>query len=116
MKKFALAALGIFLIATVGCDGGAKDGGAKDGAAKDGAARDGGAKDGAAKKMGASPVLGGAAATLAAFDAAPPVIADSPFKEGEMLPEIAGVDTAGGRFKISDYRGKVVMIDFSGKW
>ena len=118
MKKVALAAVGIFLIALAGCDSGAKDGGGKDGGGKDGPAKTADANRGGNPGVTAdvSPGAGGAAATLAAFDAAPPVVADSPLKEGEVIPDIEGVDTDGTRFKISDYRGKVVMIDFWGNW
>ncbi len=35
---------------------------------------------------------------------------------GEMAPEIAGEDLDGKKFKLSDYRGKVVLIDFWGDW
>ena len=35
---------------------------------------------------------------------------------GEMAPEIEGVDLDGVEFKLSDYRGKVVMLDFYGDW
>ncbi len=35
---------------------------------------------------------------------------------GEMAPEIEGVDLDGVKFKLSDYRGKVVMLDFYGDW
>lgn len=31
---------------------------------------------------------------------------------GQRAPEIAGVDLDGRSFKLSDYRGKVVMLDF----
>lgn len=31
-------------------------------------------------------------------------------------PEIEGVDLDGVRFKLSDYRGKVVLLSFSGEW
>ncbi len=118
MKKVALAAVGIFLIALAGCDSGAKDGGGKDGGGKDGPAKTADANRGVTPGTAPSvaPGAGGAAATLAAFDAAPPVVADSPLKEGEVIPDIEGVDTDGTRFKISDYRGKVVMIDFWGNW
>jgi hypothetical protein len=122
MKKVALAAVGIFLIALAGCDSGAKDGGGKDGGGKDGPAKTADANRGGTPGVtpgtapSVAPGAGGAAATLAAFDAAPPVVADSPLKEGEVIPDIEGVDTDGTRFKISDYRGKVVMIDFWGNW
>ncbi|MCI0639112.1 MAG: TlpA family protein disulfide reductase [Gemmataceae bacterium] len=36
--------------------------------------------------------------------------------EGKVAPEIDGVDLEGRRMKLSDYRGKVVLIDFWGDW
>jgi hypothetical protein len=35
---------------------------------------------------------------------------------GMIVPEIEGEDTDGKKFKLSDYRGKVVMLDFWGHW
>ena len=35
---------------------------------------------------------------------------------GKQAPEIEAGDTDGETFKLSDYRGKVVMIDFWGHW
>lgn len=35
---------------------------------------------------------------------------------GKVAPEITGEDVAGVAFKLSDYRGKVVMLDFWGFW
>ena len=35
---------------------------------------------------------------------------------GKVAPEIEGEDTDGVKFKLSDYRGKVVVIDFWGHW
>jgi hypothetical protein len=35
---------------------------------------------------------------------------------GQVAPDIAGADLDGVDFKLSDYRGKVVMIDFWGDW
>ncbi|MDA7902134.1 peroxiredoxin family protein [Mariniblastus sp.] len=35
---------------------------------------------------------------------------------GDVAPEIEGVDLDGVAFKLSDYRGKVVMLDFYGDW
>lgn len=35
---------------------------------------------------------------------------------GEEAPEIVGKDLEGVEFKLSDYRGKVVMLDFYGDW
>lgn len=35
---------------------------------------------------------------------------------GNLAPEINGKDMDGVAFKLSDYRGKVVMLDFWGDW
>jgi hypothetical protein len=35
---------------------------------------------------------------------------------GKTAPEIEGEDLDGKRFKLSDYRGKVVVLDFWGNW
>jgi len=35
---------------------------------------------------------------------------------GKAAPEIEGEDTDGKKFKLSDYRGKVVLLDFWGNW
>ena len=35
---------------------------------------------------------------------------------GSVAPEIVGVDVEGVSFKLSDYRGKVVLLDFWGFW
>ncbi len=35
---------------------------------------------------------------------------------GDVAPDIFGVDIDGVPFKLSDYRGKVVVIDFWGDW
>jgi hypothetical protein len=35
---------------------------------------------------------------------------------GKVAPEITGEDLDGVNFKLSDYRGKVVVIDFWGDW
>ena len=35
---------------------------------------------------------------------------------GKVAPEIEGEDIDGVAFKLSDYRGKVVVIDFWGNW
>ena len=34
----------------------------------------------------------------------------------KVAPDIEGEDMDGVKFKLSDYRGKVVMIDFWGDW
>jgi hypothetical protein len=35
---------------------------------------------------------------------------------GKVTPEIEGEDIEGVKFKLSDYRGKVVLLDFWGHW
>jgi hypothetical protein len=35
---------------------------------------------------------------------------------GQLAPEIAGADIDGVPFRLSDYRGKVVVLDFWGHW
>jgi len=35
---------------------------------------------------------------------------------GKVAPEIEGKDVDGKKFKLSDYRGKVVVLDFWGDW
>jgi len=35
---------------------------------------------------------------------------------GTFAPEIVGQDVTGKPIKLSDYRGKVVMLDFFGNW
>jgi peroxiredoxin len=37
-------------------------------------------------------------------------------KEGKIAPEIEGKDHEGKSFKLSDFRGKVVVLTFSGNW
>ena len=38
------------------------------------------------------------------------------FEVGNLAPEIQGEDLDGVKFKLSDYRGKVVVLDFWGDW
>ena len=35
---------------------------------------------------------------------------------GKVAPDIVGTDVDGVEFKLSDYRGKVVFLDFWGDW
>lgn len=35
---------------------------------------------------------------------------------GKVAPDIVGEDIDGQSFKLSDYRGKVVVLDFWGNW
>jgi hypothetical protein len=47
-----------------------------------------------------------------------PQLAEGPpgLAVGAMAPEIAGEDIDGAFFRLSDYRGKVVLLDFWGNW
>jgi cytochrome oxidase Cu insertion factor (SCO1/SenC/PrrC family) len=56
-------------------------------------------------------VLGTAALLLCASF----VAAEAP-AVGKKAPEIKGEDLDGKAFKLSDYRGKVVLLDFWGFW
>lgn len=38
------------------------------------------------------------------------------FRVGNIAPEIVGEDIDGETFRLSDYRGKVVVVDFWGDW
>ena len=38
------------------------------------------------------------------------------FAIGDLAPEISGTDLNGEPFKLSDYRGQVVVLDFWGNW
>lgn len=35
---------------------------------------------------------------------------------GSVAPDIVGVDLEGVEFKLSDYKGQVIMLDFYGDW
>lgn len=51
-------------------------------------------------------------------DTKAPVRTDLPvgLEVGNLSPEIAGMDLAGQRFRLSDYRGRVIVVDFWGDW
>ncbi len=102
MKKTILPMLAIVLIAAVGCSKDKGDDSSEKGASK-------GTTTSTAKgSTGGSPVA------EMAF-AAPAVVVGTP-EIGKPVPEIEGTDTDGKPFKLSDYRGKVVMLDFWGDW
>jgi hypothetical protein len=48
--------------------------------------------------------------------APPPVEEPGGLPLGGAAPEIAGEDIDGAPFKLSDYRGQVVLLDFWGNW
>jgi hypothetical protein len=43
-------------------------------------------------------------------------LAQEGLQVGQLAPEIEGEDLDGVPFKLSDYRGKVVVLDFWGTW
>jgi len=45
-----------------------------------------------------------------------PVFEKERLQVGMEVPEVAGEDPDGVAFKLSDYRGKVVLLDFYGFW
>jgi hypothetical protein len=49
-------------------------------------------------------------------DMTPGNIPPAGFEIGDLAPEIIGKDADGTEFKLSDYRGKVVVLDFWGDW
>jgi outer membrane biosynthesis protein TonB len=46
----------------------------------------------------------------------PPLNAKQGFEIGNLAPDIRGDDLDGQTFKLSDYRGKVIVLDFWGHW
>ena len=71
----------------------------------------------------ATPVTGDNGATTEAPDSDTPADDSQPangvtvgFEIGNQAPEISGEDIDGVAFKLSDYRGKVVVLDFWGDW
>lgn len=54
------------------------------------------------------PPVPSAAALAPAAKGGPPI--------GSVAPEIVGVDLEGVEFKLSDYKGQVIMLDFYGDW
>jgi len=56
-----------------------------------------------------SPIAAGVGAQAKGNQTAGPAI-------GKPAPEISGEDLDGQQFKLSDYRGKVVLLDFWGNW
>ena len=49
-------------------------------------------------------------------DARAALFAMQNLRVGKAAPEIEGEDIDGVKFKLSDYRGKVVLLDFWGHW
>jgi cytochrome oxidase Cu insertion factor (SCO1/SenC/PrrC family) len=43
-------------------------------------------------------------------------VSKSDLDVGKLAPEIEGEDIDGQKFKLSEYRGKVVLLDFWGHW
>ncbi len=59
------------------------------------------------------PSAGGASASPNLPNGSVPVAG---FEVGDLAPEIEGEDVTGAAFRLSDYRGKVVVLDFWGDW
>jgi hypothetical protein len=53
---------------------------------------------------------------MAAGDGVPSGPPEAGFEVGDLAPEIEGDDLDGEPFRLSDYRGKVVVVDFWGDW
>jgi len=64
---------------------------------------------------GKTPVANNAVDNSASSTVTPTGLVVGP-EVGNLAPEIEGVDLDGVEFKLSDYRGKVVMLDFYGDW
>jgi hypothetical protein len=54
--------------------------------------------------------------SIAAMEINGPKFEEENLQIGMTVPEMEGPDTAGENFKLSDYRGKVVLLDFWGDW
>ncbi len=55
-------------------------------------------------------------ATLGAYLYVRLVVLGPPLEPGKPAPEITGEDLDGVPMKLSDFRGKVVVLDFWGNW
>jgi len=78
--------------------------------------RDASAKDKAAAQEGLAEAAKLAAGTPLADMIAAPEFQKNRLQIGMEVPDIVGEDLDGIPFKLSDYRGKVVVIDFWGDW
>ena len=62
-------------------------------------------------------ITAAAVSLVAGYSVATDVVhSQSDLEIGKVAPEIEGVDIDGVAFKLSDYRGKVVVLDFWGDW
>ncbi len=59
---------------------------------------------------------GDAAEPAPLVPAFPSSLASVGLSTGDLIPEIVGQDIEGADFKLSDYKGKVIMLDFWGDW
>jgi cytochrome oxidase Cu insertion factor (SCO1/SenC/PrrC family) len=57
-----------------------------------------------------------AAGTILADRIAAPEFEKNSLQIGKPVPDIEGEDIDGVKFKLSDYHGKVVVLDFWGFW
>lgn len=105
MKRTLFATIAMLLIAISGCSN-----------TKDSEGDSGSKKAGDTASSSNSKSADSSAATADAFAVAPVVTPAKAPAVGDAVPEITGPDTDGQVFNLSDYRGKVVMIDFWGDW
>ena len=75
----------------------------------------GGSKPANSSQAFAITLLAVAAASIGGVYLARHFSTQSPFV-GQVAQEIAGRDIEDKEFRLSDYRGKVVMLDFWGNW
>jgi hypothetical protein len=68
-------------------------------------------REAAGEASGEAPAAG--PAMVAAFPGTPGNVG---LGKGELVPEIIGEDLEGTEFRLSDYQGKVIMLDFWGDW
>lgn len=54
--------------------------------------------------------------SIAALEINAPTFEKERLQVGMTVPDMEGPDTSGENFKLSDYRGKVILLDFWGDW
>lgn len=77
---------------------------------------DSGSEDVAPPSENAAASSGGKPKAAGMFAAFPTSSGTVGLGKGDLIPEISGTDIEGVEFKLSDYKGKVIMLDFWGDW
>ena len=75
-----------------------------------------GACNNSSRPIASAPATSSARPTASAASTPAPTATKTGLAIGETAPEIFGADIDNVEFKLSDYRGKVVVIDFWGNW